>query len=196
MARKRKGVAVRTRRLAVCALFCAVGVVLLGLGAITEILDLTAAMLVSLLLIPIVVEYGGAYPYLVWAVTGVLGLIIMPQSWATQMYAGFLGFYPIIKNFIERIRLRPVAWLLKLAAFNVALFVYLLVIFFVSGRTQSFVDTVWGFLGDFSSATMSNWLLLGVLALAEVLFVLYDFMVSKSALLYLYRIRQKIKKYF
>ena len=64
MARKRKGVAVRTRRLAVCALFCAVGVVLLGLGAITEILDLTAAMLVSLLLIPIVVEYGYRSPWL------------------------------------------------------------------------------------------------------------------------------------
>ena len=195
MPRGRRGVAVRTKRMAVCALFCAVGVVLLSLGALTEILDLTAAMFVSLLLIPIVVEYGGAYPYLVWAVTGVLGLIIMPQSWATQMYAGFLGYYSILKNVLERIRVKPVVWLLKLVIFNVALVAYMLILFFLSGRTQSFFDTIKGFFGGVEILQASNWWLLALLALFEFMFVIYDVLVSKSAILYMYRFRNRMKKY-
>ena len=196
MARGRRGVAARTKRMAVCALFSALGVVLLSLGALTEILDLTAAMLVSLFLIPIVVEYGGAYPYLVWAVTGVLGLFIVPQSWATQMYAGFLGYYPIMKNILERIRVKPLAWLLKIVIFNVALFAYMLVLFWLSGRGQGLLDTIKGLFGGVEMLGTSNWWLLALLALFEFMFVIYDVLVSKCVLLYLYRFRPKMKKYF
>ena len=195
MARGRKGIAVRTKRMAVCALFCALGVVLLYLGALTEVLDLAVAMLVSMLMIPIMFEYGGIYPYLVWTVTGILGLVLYPSSWATQIYAGFLGYYPLVKHQIERVRVKPLAWFLKFATFNTALAIYMVLIFLILGKTGDFFDAMWAYLGDFGDLPTSNWWLLAVLLLFEVMFVMYDVMLSKVVLLYWYKFRQKIKKH-
>ena len=74
MERKIKG----TRALALSAVFSALGVVLLALGSLLQVLDLTMAVLASFLVILAVIELRGRYPYLIYAVTAVLGLLLCP----------------------------------------------------------------------------------------------------------------------
>ena len=93
-------------------MLCALGVVLLLLGSVIEVMDIAMAALASLLCIFAVIEYGGAAPWLVFSVTGVLSLILLPNKTPAAMYVVFLGYYPIIKEKLERLK-KPIAWVLK-----------------------------------------------------------------------------------
>ena len=64
-----------------CAVLCALAVVMLGLGAILEVIDITAAAVAALVLLPILLCYGARYAWLSYAVTGVLGVLLMPRAW-------------------------------------------------------------------------------------------------------------------
>ncbi|MBQ3000089.1 MAG: hypothetical protein IJD64_06490, partial [Clostridia bacterium] len=81
MAQKRNNEsnAQRTKRLAVCAMLSALGVVMLGIGSIISVMDISMAVIASLFCIFAVIEYGGAAPWLVFFVTGVLSLLL-PQK--------------------------------------------------------------------------------------------------------------------
>ena len=70
----------RTKYLTVCAMLCALSVIILSLGSLIEVLDISVAVFASLLCIYAVIEIGGAYPWLVWLVTSVLALLLLPQK--------------------------------------------------------------------------------------------------------------------
>ena len=82
----------RTKYLTVSAMLSALGVVLLGIGALVEVLDVTTAIAASFLIIYAVIELGGVYPWLIWLVTSSLALILLPQKTPALFYALFAGF--------------------------------------------------------------------------------------------------------
>ena len=98
-----------TKRLTVCAMLAALGVVLLWIGSILEVAEISMAVIASLLCVVAVIEYGGVAPWLVFAATGALGLILLPNKGIAVTYLLFFGYYPIIKEKIER-RTRGVRW--------------------------------------------------------------------------------------
>lgn len=110
----------RTKYLTVSAMLSALGVVILSLGALAEVLDVTTAILASFLIIYAVIELGGAYPWLIWIVTSMLGILLLPQKTPALFYALFAGFYPILKEKLERLR-GIVAYPLKLLVFHLSL---------------------------------------------------------------------------
>ena len=154
----------------------ALGVVLLLLGSFIEVVDISMAALASLLCIFAVVEYGGAAPWLVFAVTGVLSLVLLPNKTPAAMYVIFLGYYPIIKEKLERLR-APISWLLKEVIFNVALVVLLVVVKFLLLPS---VSDPW-------------WLYAAVIVLAEVVFVLYDIALTRLITFYLLKLRHRFR---
>ena len=108
-----------TRRLAVSAVIAALGVVVLLVGAVLQVMDLAMAAIASLLVVFAVIEIRGAYPFLIYAVTAVLSLLLLPVKTPALAYAAFAGYYPMLKAVLER-RLRPVlAWTVKIAVFAV-----------------------------------------------------------------------------
>ena len=110
-----------TRALTLSAVLCALGVILLALGSLLQVLDLTMAALASVLVIFCVIELGGKYPYLVFAVTALLSMILVPYKTAPLVYACFAGYYPILKAILEGHLPRFWCWVLKLLFFNAAL---------------------------------------------------------------------------
>ena len=118
MGNPRKRAGAETRVMALCAILSALGVILLYMGALIEVIDLSMAVLASLIVIVLVVERGGAYPWMIYAVTSVLSLLLVPNKSPAIVYTCFMGFYPILKEKLERIRTPLVRLLLKLAIFN------------------------------------------------------------------------------
>ena len=57
------GIKKSTKRLTLCAVLTALGVVVLSLGSLLEVLDLSAAALAGMLVVIVVIEVGG--PFLV-----------------------------------------------------------------------------------------------------------------------------------
>lgn len=104
--------------MALCAVLAALGVILMYLGALVEVLDLSVAVLASMLVIILVVEVGGVYPWLVYGVTAVLALLLVHPGFSAVAYAVFLGVYPIVKEKIEKIPSALLRWTAKLFLFN------------------------------------------------------------------------------
>ena len=96
----------------------ALGVVLLYLGSFVEIMDMAMAAIASFAVIITVIEYGKGAPWAVYGVTSILSLILLPQKTPAAFYALFFGFYPIIKEKIER-KSKILRWVIKEVVFNI-----------------------------------------------------------------------------
>ena len=166
-----------TKQLTVCAMLTALGVVLLWIGSVLEVAEISMAVIASLLCVLAVIEYGGAAPWLVFAATGVLSLLLLPNKGVAVAYVLFFGYYPIVKEKLEK-RARVMRWVLKEIVFNVALVALL---------------AVWKWL-LFPGATVGSPMLVVILVvLCEIVFVLYDIALTRLISLYLFRIRQRLR---
>ena len=80
--------------------------------------DYALPALAGVLLIPIVLESGVKWGFMVYAVVGILNAILTPSLEAKVLFIAFFGYYPVLKALIERIRFRPLEWAAKLLLFN------------------------------------------------------------------------------
>ncbi len=171
---------IATRALALCAIFSALGVVFLYFGAVVEVFDLTMAALSSLLVIMVVIEMRGGYPWMLYAVTSLLSLLLLPNKLPAFFYLFFAGVYPILKAYFERLPVLP-AWIVKFAFFN-AMLTFLL---FLVNQVLHLPDT------GLEAAGITY-------LLGNILFGFYDFFLTAMITLYLRKIRDTLhlQKYF
>ena len=114
----RKQRKLRTKRMAVCAMLCSLGVVILYGGALLDVFELCVVAIASFLIVPVVIEYGRAYPWIVYLTTTVLSLVLLPQKMPGAVYLIF-GFYPIVKAYAEQLP-RAICYLIKQLIFILA----------------------------------------------------------------------------
>lgn len=181
-----------TRRLAMCAVLCALAVVMLGLGAVVEIIDITAAAMASLALLPILLCYGTKYAWLSYAVTGVLGVLLMPQSLGAWMFAGLTGFYPIVKQKLDRLP-RILGWAVKLLLLTAVLLLYLAVFYFVMlGGEGSLLDAFLKGFGEEGGTPLMAW---AVIILSLFTYILFDLLIDRLLILYYIRWQKRVEKW-
>ena len=111
------------KNIAFSAILCALGVIIMFLGAVIETIDITMAALASFLVIVCMIEVGGYMPFLVYVSTSTLSFLLLPNKTVAIIYVMYFGFYPIIKKYLERL---PIifSWVAKFAVFNVAIALY------------------------------------------------------------------------
>lgn len=187
-----RGISQKTKKLTLSAIMAAMGVVMLTLGSLIEVLDLSMGAIASMLCIIAVIELGGAYPWLIYAVTSILSVILYPAGTACWFYLVFFGFYPIIKEKIEKL-ITPIAWTLKLAVFNVSAIIYILVayfIFFGGAASGSFLQWVNTFFGGYGSGIA---IAIAIYVALNVVFVVYDIALTRIISFYLVKLRHRFK---
>ena len=162
------------RRLVCCAILSALSVVFLLVGGVTGILDLTALVVASMCVAFAVIEISVRWAWLVWAVTAVLTLLILPTKEIALLYL-LGGMYPIAKSAFER--LHPLfSWLLKLSLFNTVQLFYILAAQKLLGLSGE------GY--DFTAPT---------LLFGNAAFLVYDFALTVFITFYLVRLRRRFK---
>ena len=175
-----------------CALLCSLAVVFLGLGAIIEVLDLSAAAAAALILLPILLCYGTRYALLSYAVTAVLGVVLMPQSLAAWMFAGVTGYYPLIKQKLDRLP-RILSWPVKLVILTAVMLAYLALFHFIAmGGEGSFVDTFLTGFGDGEGGAIMAWAVVG---LSLFTYILFDILIDRLLVLYYLRWQKRVEKW-
>lgn len=155
-------------------MLAALGAAVLFIGTVTGIMDLTGLCVASLFTAIAVVELGGAYPYLIWAVTGVISLFILPDKSVAAGYVLFGGIYPMLKLYFERLG-RILEWAAKLGYGAVVLGALYALSRFVFGIPQE-----------------TGWLAIGLGVGYAVFFVIYDYALSVAMTLYMRRLRPKL----
>lgn len=173
---KRKDRHASIKRLTVCAMLTALGVIFLGIGALIEVLDISMAVIASICVIIPMIEYGKGAPWMVYAAISVLSLLILPSKFPAALFALFAGFYPILKEKLER-KNALIRWVLKELIFNVCLTVIVLLYFFLF----------------FKGTVQVPWMIAVAIVLAELVFILYDKAISKLITIYVMEFRHRFK---
>lgn len=166
----------KTRRLATAGLLAALACVALFFGSMIELVDLSASALAALVVMVAVVELGKGWATGVYAVAAVISVLILPST-ATVVFAAFLGYYPIIKVFLDKIRPKILQYAVKLTLFNGFLTVAMWLCVYILG-----VENEWAALG---------WALY---VLGNATFVVFDFAIGVLAVWYINRIGRRIHR--
>ena len=189
---RRSGTRGATHRMVTCAILCALSTVALAIGTILEIIDLTAAAMAAVIVLLIYLCYGARYALLSYAVTGALGVMLLPQSLAVWSYIGLMGYYPVIKSRLDRLP-RILAWLVKLLLFCVVMSLCLVVFhFLVLGGEGSLTDSFLRLFDEEEGKTLMAWAVLG---LSLFTYVIFDLMLDRLRVIYEIRFRRRVEKW-
>ena len=170
----------KSRELAFCGVSAALSVVLLLLSGLIPGATFCAPVLGMLPLLPVLSEFGWRPALGVYAVSALLAGLLAPDKEMVGVFL-FLGYYPVLRPALERLRPKPLRLLAKLAVFNVSVLVlYLLLIhlFGLAGLAEEFA----GYSGAF---------LLGLLAMGNVTFLLLDVALGRLTVLWARRLRRR-----
>lgn len=154
-----------TKRLTVCAMMAAVCVVLMLLGSVLGLGMYAVPLLIGILLIPIGKKYGRKYQIMLWLVISALSFMLIPNVEQNLMFAGLFGWYPILYPTLQKLS-KGIRWIVKLLLFNTVVIAIEALVMLV------LVPEV-----------MGTGVLLGLLALGNVIFILYDRIIPKSDIL-------------
>lgn len=168
----------RTFAVALGGMVAAASVILMLMTGLFPFATLALPALAGALLLASVLETGPLWAIAVYAAVGILSLLVAPDREAAVYYILLFGHYPIVKNFIERIRLRPVQWVLKIAAFNLCGVAAYLISLKLLGVRDDLIK--YGYPLAFAAANIT--------------FILYDFALTRLIVTYTVRIRKKIKR--
>jgi len=151
-------------------------VVFLFLGSVITVLDLSFAAMSSIVIVLAVIELGGSYPWLIWAVVSILSLLLLPDKFGAVTFLVFAGYYPIIKKHIEGLHSLVIQWILKLIVFNAAITLIIAVSVFILKLPTDEIG--FGII---------------VYGLCNITFIIFDIALTKLIALYLFRFRNKFK---
>ena len=163
----------QSRRMAVCSVAAALGVVALLLGAVLELGIYVCPMVVGLCLIPIGRRFGVKYQLLLWVVISLLSLLIVPNPEENLVFAGLFGWYPALQPRMQKLP-KILRALLKLLLFNAVVVALEALVLYV--LVPEAIDSA---------------MLVLLLLLGNVMFVMYDRVIGRFDV-----IEENLKKRF
>ena len=177
-----------TKKIALAAVLTAGGVVFLFAGSVLQVVDLSAAALAGFAVALSVIEIGGKYPVLVYLAVSLISVLILPNRLPAVLFIAFGGLYPLFKAQFERYH-PVVAWVLKFSMFNIVLWLLIFFIGFLTGQELMSLSERMDFLGYFTIVAF---------LLGNLVFLLYDIVMTKLIILYMVKIRKilKLENYF
>lgn len=93
----------QARKIAVCGMTAALGVVIMLLGNVLSLGMYLAPMLVGLCLTVLGKEWGIRYQVLLWLAIGLLSFILISNPEQNLMFIGLFGWYPILRPSLQKL---------------------------------------------------------------------------------------------
>lgn len=170
----------KTKNTAVCGLMIALSVVLMMLTTLIPVFMYVIPIVTGLLVLFVSDISNKKWGTGVYFSTAFLSLLLITDKEAALTYTLFFGYYPLIKEIIEKAP-RILAWGLKLILFNLASVGIGVISFYVFGVAGDEYD-------EFGKYTIPI-----LLVMANVAFLLYDVCLTKNRAL-LTRLSDKFKR--
>ena len=171
-----------SRRIALGGMMVALATAVMLLGGVIPIATFACPALAGLALIPVVFD-GGKLAWGAWIAISALSLMLCPDKEAALLFT-FVGWYPVGKWRLDRIRARWPRRALKAALLGASLGSMYALIFFVFR-----LEEILAGYREFSRVMLIAFILLSVVTLA-----LYDRLLTLMAVMYLRRLRPKMFK--
>lgn len=169
-------------RVSLTAMFASMSLLFLYLASVLPTMNIAMFFLSSVFVMGLVLEEEIGLAFMMFAVVSLLSLLLMPDRLMVIPYIIFFGHYGIGKYYIEtNIRDKVVRYIIKLLYYNVALILIYLIAQVASSEA----------LDHLIAFNISLWVLI---PLAEIAFVLYDYVFTKVTGYYFNNIRRKLMK--
>ena len=164
--------------------------VVLMLPTAFEIFVYALSAIAGILTLFCVIELGRTWAFGVYAASSSIGLLLIPNKEAVVMYVAFFGYYAIVKAIFESKLPRVVEYLLKFLVFNLSVVAAYALLVQVFGMP---LDQVLGLEED---VVWSKYAVPIFLAMGNVVFILYDFCLTRVATAYIKVLQRKIHQRF
>lgn len=172
----------QSRRIALAGVFGALSITMMFTGGILPLATFAAPAMAGLFIVPIAIEYGRKTGYLLYAAVSLLSLFLVPDREMSLIFIFLLGFYPLLKVRLERIRPRWAGWAVKMTVFNVCVCSMYALLLFV-------------FRLDAVVAELDSHLYIALLlGMGNLTFIVYDIAVRRVVALYCARLRPLLMK--
>ncbi len=171
-------------KVALGGITAAISIILMVVAGVTTSLVYAIPMIAGAFLMVLVVEFGKGFAGLVYVAVSIISMLVLGNKEAAIMYVAFFGFYPVIKGLLESHLKKIPCWIVKYLIFNVSM----IVSYFVVSKIFmiSFDD-----MEIFGKYAMP--LLLGA---GNILFAVYDIMLTRLISVYIYKWRKSVKRVF
>lgn len=156
------------RSIALCGMMAALAVVIMCMGGIIPVATYVCPMLCAMLLAVVLRSVGRRLAWTWYVAVSILSLLLGPDKEAAAVFV-FLGYYPIIKPWVDR---RKLSFLWKLVIFNLAIGVLYALLLYLFRLDQV--------VRDFSEFGLV--LTLITLLLGNVTLFMLDFLLSRFTL--------------
>lgn len=160
----------------------ALSVTMMFLTSVIPTLTYALPAAAGILLVIMVMDVDKKWAFGVYAAVSILSLLVLPDKEAAVMYVFFFGHYPIFKAIFEAKCKGVLLWILKLLLFNVSVVAAYLVIIYIF---QIPLDEM---------EEYGKWAVVGLLAMGNVVFVIYDIALSRLITLYTLKWRKAVRK--
>ena len=147
-------------------------------------LDYTLPAFAGFLMVIMIVETGAKWAFVTYAAVSVLCFLMTPNYEASLLFILFMGYYPILKFYLDGLKSKCLSWIIKYLCFNVAIIVfYLLFQYLITS-----VDLLEGM------EKFGKYALLVLWVGANIFFNIYDMLLGQLINLYVNWFRKKILK--
>ncbi len=167
---------------ALCGMTTSISVSLMFLTGILPALTYTLPAFAGAILIILVIELGNKWAFMSYVSVSILSIFLAADKEAALIFIAFFGYYPILKNNIEKIKNKFLRILLKLLTFNfsMSIFIFLTIklISFPRDITELMYLPIYWF----------------VLIFINFIFILYDYVLSGFIIKYNKTIKNTINK--
>ncbi|MCD7731324.1 MAG: hypothetical protein LUI05_07505 [Oscillospiraceae bacterium] len=142
----------------------AICLVMMFLTAVIPPLNITLPLFSGMMILVVAIEISHSWAFVTYLVVSILSFFITPDKEAAIFFAVLFGYYPILKDVIEKISFKTVQWILKIALFNVAI----VVIYQLTVKLLGTVDLIEEF------GFMKQFMIPGLLIMFNGVLILYD----------------------
>lgn len=165
-------------------IIAALSVTTMFLTAVFTTLSYALPAAAGILLVVVVIDVDKKWAFGVYAATALLALLVLPNKEAAVMYVFFFGHYPIVKAILEQRLKGALLWVLKFVIFNVSVVLAYVVILYVFQLPFEEMEEY------------GKWAVWILLAMGNVVFVVYDIALSRLVTLYMLKWRKSFRKLF
>ena len=161
-------------------MLAALSIVFMFLGSVVGVFTYVAPLLCSLIMLVICDALGKKNAFITYLAVSIISVVFLPDKECALTYAFFFGYYVIIRDNIEKIKPKILSVLIKYIIYNAGIITSQLLLIYAFGVP---LDNPWG-----------KWGIVLLIALANLVFLIYEFMLKRMILLYSVKYKKKVEK--
>ena len=172
----------KSSMIAFCGMMVALATVMMFTGGLIPVLTYCAPMIAGVILLPVLLECGKKAAWTAYAAVALITLFVGIDKEAAFFFL-FLGYYPVVKWDIDRLRHKPLRVLIKLLVFNVSvalMYVLLGLLLNMNALIEEFTQ-------------MGAVLLAAFVVILNACMLLYDRLLAPMVYLYVNKIAPKLR---